>query len=301
MRLHYIVSIVVVILATALASPGAAVPINYTFSGIGNGSLGSSAFTDATFTIRVAADTEAVYQLPEPGYTIFGVRDVASDITISGFATASFTEDRTVLVNQTNATLGFADSGFGDEINLTDGSFVSYDLRSDFASLLIPGALAPPDGLFNDPSSLGLITLEQIRDVTFSATTLVPPLAADFNGDDVVDGDGDDLTNWTGGFGATADATHMQGDADGDLDVDGADFLVWQRQLGSSMPAITSSAPVPEPSTATLLILDYATAGIARQRRCVGKPSCVVNSSVCRTHRKSTDFDPAGMVWFLER
>jgi autotransporter-associated beta strand protein/probable HAF family extracellular repeat protein len=77
-------------------------------------------------------------------------------------------------------------------------------------------------------------------------------LAADFDEDHDVDGD--DLTNWKGGFGSSGLATHMQGDADGDQDVDGGDFLVWQRQLGSS-PAIAATGIVPEPGAMVLIVV----------------------------------------------
>ena len=43
-----------------------------------------------------------------------------------------------------------------------------------------------------------------------------------------------------------------EGDANSDGDVDGADFLVWQRNYGTAPPPITSIAPVPEPATAAL-------------------------------------------------
>jgi hypothetical protein len=49
----------------------------------------------------------------------------------------------------------------------------------------------------------------------------------DFNHDGLINGD--DLTVWKGAFGSTAAA-----DADGDGDTDGADFLAWQRTLGSA-------------------------------------------------------------------
>jgi hypothetical protein len=75
-----------------------------------------------------------------------------------------------------------------------------------------------------------------------------PSFTADFDEDGDVDGN--DLTNWKGGFGVGA--THLQGNADGDADVDGADFLNWQRQLGSS-PSAVASASIPEPSTCLLL------------------------------------------------
>jgi hypothetical protein len=55
-------------------------------------------------------------------------------------------------------------------------------------------------------------------------------LAADFNSNGQVNAA--DLTAWRGGFGTGT--TKAQGNADGDGDVDGADFLTWQRQLGQT-------------------------------------------------------------------
>ena len=75
-------------------------------------------------------------------------------------------------------------------------------------------------------------------------------MAADFNENGYVDGD--DLADWKADFGSP-DATHMQGDADGDSDSDGADFLIWQRQLGSGVLGLASNVAVPEPPTALLL------------------------------------------------
>ncbi|MBA3480890.1 MAG: hypothetical protein H0T51_03650 [Pirellulales bacterium] len=42
-------------------------------------------------------------------------------------------------------------------------------------------------------------------------------------------------------------------DADDDGDSDGADFLAWQRQLGS-VPAVPAGAAVPEPQGRVLLL-----------------------------------------------
>jgi hypothetical protein len=67
------------------------------------------------------------------------------------------------------------------------------------------------------------------------------PTASDFNNDRWVNVD--DLSTWSSGFGVSGSATHMHGDVDGDQDVDGGDFLVWQRQLGSA-----AIAAVPEPA-----------------------------------------------------
>jgi hypothetical protein len=72
---------------------------------------------------------------------------------------------------------------------------------------------------------------------------------------------GADLTPWKSGFGTSITAAHDQGDADGDQDVDGGDFLLWQRQLGMSSP-LPSATNVPEP--ATLLLVTVAWLAIAR-------------------------------------
>ena len=85
---------------------------------------------------------------------------------------------------------------------------------------------------------------------TTGVLSVLPAFAADFDED--TDVDAMDLTRWKTGFGLSTAATHMQGNADGDADVDGADFLTWQQQLGSAA-ASASSAAVPEPTTALLL------------------------------------------------
>lgn len=108
-------------------------------------------------------------------------------------------------------------------------------------------------------------------DLDYAATSLTLSvvnggLSADFNGDGVVNAA--DLAKWKLGFGKTTGAEPADGDADGDFDVDGNDFLAWQRQLGSS--AVTPAAsPVPEPATAVTAWVGVAamTYVLRRQRR----------------------------------
>jgi hypothetical protein len=83
---------------------------------------------------------------------------------------------------------------------------------------------------------------------------------ADFNGDGRVDVD--DLTTWKAGFGKLTAATLNDGDADGDLDVDGGDFLVWQRQFAAAEGGAVS---VPEPACLALLMMIGA--ALTRRRR----------------------------------
>jgi hypothetical protein len=86
-----------------------------------------------------------------------------------------------------------------------------------------------------------------------------PVYAADFDADGDVDGA--DLGQWRDDF----DVNDLS-DADEDGDSDGADFLVWQRQVGSGLPPVANSEPVPEPAAISLLIV-AALAKLAVQPR----------------------------------
>lgn len=72
-------------------------------------------------------------------------------------------------------------------------------------------------------------------------------LSGDFDGDDDVDGD--DLNNWKTGFASS------EADADYDGDSDGADFLAWQRNLGTGVPAVPATVVIPEPSAWLLTVV----------------------------------------------
>ena len=85
---------------------------------------------------------------------------------------------------------------------------------------------------------------------------------ADFNGDARVDGQ--DLAAWTSHFGTPLNATHAQGDADLDGDVNGRDFLEWQRQHGAGAPTALS---VPEPAAWLLTSIVAAAGGRRRSSR----------------------------------
>ncbi|HEX6960555.1 MAG TPA: hypothetical protein VF175_01710, partial [Lacipirellula sp.] len=82
------------------------------------------------------------------------------------------------------------------------------------------------------------------------------PAFGDFNADGLIDMA--DLERWTTGAGMPSGASHWQGDADGDGDADGADFLNWQRRIGTSQnvaPASMAADAVPEPSAGVQAML----------------------------------------------
>jgi hypothetical protein len=74
---------------------------------------------------------------------------------------------------------------------------------------------------------------------------------ADFNNDG--DFDSGDLQIWDTQYGLPSGATLEQGDAQGDLDVDGADFLSWQRENGLGVSSLAASNAVPEPGSVAVV------------------------------------------------
>ncbi len=103
-----------------------------------------------------------------------------------------------------------------------------------------------------------------LTDIGWSVVAPPPPTynPADFNEDTFVNGA--DLTMWKGAFGQNAN-----GDADGDNDTDGRDFLMWQRNFGvtASLPAGSGAfAAVPEPTGALAAIIGAVTF-VANRRR----------------------------------
>jgi arylsulfatase A-like enzyme len=95
--------------------------------------------------------------------------------------------------------------------------------------------------------------LEWHLDYAANDVTLKVIAAADFEADGDVDGD--DLGRWRSGFGMQGDAAQVDGDADDNGAVDGADFLAWQQQVGLVAPAQALAAKVPEPAALMSLLL----------------------------------------------
>jgi endonuclease/exonuclease/phosphatase family metal-dependent hydrolase len=72
---------------------------------------------------------------------------------------------------------------------------------------------------------------------------------SDFNYSRTVDAT--DLATWQSNYGLASGATRAQGDANADGQINGRDFLTWQRQATASVPTL---AAVPEPASFTMLI-----------------------------------------------
>lgn len=85
--------------------------------------------------------------------------------------------------------------------------------------------------------------------------SVTPGLAADFDADNDVDGR--DFLLWQRGFGLGGQVNNSQGDASGNGSVGGEDLAVWQGQFGANA-APASAVAVPEPSIAAMVGLMVA-------------------------------------------
>ena len=89
--------------------------------------------------------------------------------------------------------------------------------------------------------------------------------SADFDSDGDVDGR--DFLAWQRGFGLTGQTSKVNGDANGDGSVTGADLNVWKATFGGT-GAVPAAGAVPEPATVQLLVTvgGALAAGCRRQK-----------------------------------
>ena len=101
--------------------------------------------------------------------------------------------------------------------------------------------------------------------VALTDTTFVVPEDADFDGDGDVDGQ--DFLAWQRGFGSAGGLA--QGDANGDGTIDEADLAIWHDQYGEAIGSLAASgaAAVPEPAS-TAMIMIAGVVLLCHLRRC---------------------------------
>ncbi len=143
-------------------------------------------------------------------------------------------------------TDGFADRVVVQTDGLTEPSWLAN------LTLAPLGLFATGDVDIFQTTSFGTVTdeflLADIIDINGTA-----PLQGDFDGNGFVDGADltDPVLGWQARFG---------------VDLTGADFLVWQRNLGLGVPPLAASV-VPEPSSLAILLVGLAGTLLSGRRK----------------------------------
>lgn len=137
-------------------------------------------------------------------------------------------------------------------------------IASDNPDTLVPGISSLAFHLGFAGSFTGNATI-YIDRIALTDLTFVAPENANFDGDDDVDGN--DFLIWQRGFGMTEGASLEDGDANGDGAVNESDLEIWEGQYGTSGLLTTAATAVPEPATCLSLLLAAGLCPNVRRRR----------------------------------
>ena len=146
------------------------------------------------------------------------------------------------------------DNGFGPITS------TALPFTNDEGGLLSGSLVAVYEQAIGDGSNPADFVTATFADFDFHGTLSAMP-TGDFDADGDVDGA--DFLTWQRGLGLSgAAATNAAGNANGDTIINGADLTVWKNEFGT--PAVAAASAVPEPSAAALLLI--AAAGFAARR-----------------------------------
>lgn len=159
---------------------------------------------------------------------------------------------------------------FDGIVSLANLDLALYDSSTTFLGDLIDESISTVDNIehiYQTDLGPGTYTLKVSTDsardfgLAWRLNTLFDEPSADFDGDSDIDGS--DFLAWQRGYGTLIGATRADGDSDGDGDVDRDDLALLQESFGSaSLSQNFEFAPliatVPEPSTLLQLVLLFA-------------------------------------------
>jgi len=150
-----------------------ALPITYSFEGVGSGSLNNVAFDNSAFSFELHADTDKI-----TNYGVFKVRVISSAINITGFSTASFNPSvLNVFMNPSFNALGFQDTLHGDLLDISDDALAGYNLATSIDVIYEPDPTAY-NQFVNVATTSGPMSLSNVDWVNFSATVVPEPSSA---------------------------------------------------------------------------------------------------------------------------
>lgn len=210
--------------------------------------------TDATGTLVETADSYGWdYQTVTPGNDLFYYNFEVPPGSTAG-------ELSIILAWNVEVTDTNPGSIFSGSESLADLNLELYDSTPGFLDTRLDKSLSTVDNvehIYQQGLGPGTYTLKvsgaSARDfgLAWRLNTLFDVASADFDEDGDVDGS--DFLAWQRGSGTLLGASHALGDADGDGDVDAADAAILSANFGTLLPPPALASSVPEPATWALL------------------------------------------------
>ena len=249
--------------------------------------MGSNYYTNTTgrndfVTSKVTNDNDSVYFLAETEENITAHTDqnwmmlfIDSDLDSgTGWNGYDYVVNLDVVDSDTTTLKNTTDG-----VNWNTVGTLDYNVTGNQMEIAVPRSLIGQDGesvSFNFHWSDNMQVLNDIAeffvngdsapnrrfDYHFEGSSVI--LTADFDEDGDIDGA--DFLSWQRGLGITSGATLAQGDANFDGAVNDLDLIVWQQQFGTAA-ALATAGTVPEPTASVLLLITLVAGPI-----CFGRP-----------------------------
>ncbi len=154
-------------------------PIALTFSGVATGTLGTTSFTDAPFTVTSGGNTSSVFVTPGP---IDNLPAIGATIDITGFSPATFTDATSWVDPEGSGDIIFNDATLNTEILGFTHLFAGLETYQFQNSIAVVGGFPFIPNIFenfqNIPTSHGLLTITMTSNNAFTAIVATPEPAS---------------------------------------------------------------------------------------------------------------------------
>lgn len=189
------------------------------------------------------AVVDAIAALPTINASGGDPQGVFANLPVRNFSGGTIFKENLAIINSVTVVL-FPDGDYNFD-GVVDGADLNI-WDADYGRLVIVG------GDFNDDNEINSADLAIWESGYGQFNPLLGSFANYTDGD--TDGDADvdgiDFLNWQRGAGGTTD---VAADGDGSAQISGDDFLLWQRNYGPTMPPPVVSLPEPAPVLLVLL------------------------------------------------
>lgn len=148
----------------SMSIPVWAAPISYQIQGSGSGTVGSSAFSSATFIITGFGDSANLFSI---GSGVFVTPLESLSVNLSGLGQSNAVNASFWYLNQAVPGVGFIDVLDGDIFDVEALRFASYDGVSSLETISVLAVFLAPF-----MTDAGLLSFDVVSDVTFTALSV---------------------------------------------------------------------------------------------------------------------------------